>query len=77
MRKKKDNDKKLNTIDRLLMIMMLASYSEVTEMEKLIKELNNPKDLAQRVIVLLRDNNLMYGLWAYRLYLELKKSKKR
>lgn len=59
----------------LLIYGMLDSYRQVLYHQKLIDTWNDPKDIAQRAAVLLRNTNRLYGVLLYEIYEELKYAK--
>jgi len=64
--------KKLKTKD-ILEFMLIHSYFQVQYFQKLIDEWNDPKDIAQRAAVLLRDTNKWYGRLLYVIYRDMMK----
>jgi len=64
--------KKLTTKD-IVELMMIESYSEILRFQKLIDEWNEPKDIAQRAAVMIRNVHQRYAGFAYMIYLDVVK----
>ena len=65
--------KKKITTKAIVEFMILEAYSGVLRYQGLIDEWDNPKDIAQRSAVLLRDTHKIYGRFACTIYRDLVK----
>lgn len=66
--------KKLTTKD-IVELMMIESYSEILRFQKLIDEWSDPKDIAQRAAVLIKNIHQRYAGLAYMIYHDVVKKK--
>lgn len=64
---------KKNLTKDIVEFMMVKSYCETQRYQKLIDKWNDPKDIAQRAAVLIRDVHKLYGKSAYVIYQSMEK----
>jgi len=54
--------------EKLLRLTMLSSYNSVLQLQELIDEWNDPKDIAQRAAELIKKIHVMYGREAFEIF---------